>query len=320
MSELHKFIFEGLPVRGALVRLTDAWQEVLQRRAANTQTGAYAPPVSELLGEMLAAGVLMQSNIKFNGALVLQIMGDGPVKVAVAEVQSDLSLRATASVQGEVGEGVRLSEMVNVLGEGRCAITLDPKDKQPGQQAYQGVVALHGDKREKLEKISEVLEHYMLQSEQLDTRLILAADSSVAAGLLIQRMPMEGSGNLGKSNEDDLGLDEAFNRIAIFAQSLKREELLSLDADTILHRLFWEEKLLRFEPHTPKFACSCSREKVANMLHSLGSDEVESILTERENVEVGCDFCGAQYRFDAVDAAQIFTQALDQIPGSKSVQ
>jgi molecular chaperone Hsp33 len=320
MSELHKFIFDGLPVRGALVRLTDSWQEVLSRRAANTQTGAYAPPVSELLGEMLAAGVLMQSNIKFNGALVLQIMGDGPVKVAVAEVQSDLSLRATASVQGEVGAGARLSEMVNVLNQGRCAITLDPKDKQPGQQPYQGVVSLHGDKREKLEKISEVLEHYMLQSEQLDTRLILAADDKVTAGLLIQRMPMEGEGNLGRSHEDDIGLDESFNRIAIFAQSLKRQELLELDADTILHRLFWEEKLLRFEPDHPKFACSCSHERVGNMLRNLGVQEVESILAERGQVEVGCDFCGAQYRFDPVDAAQLFTQPLDHLPGSNSVQ
>jgi molecular chaperone Hsp33 len=320
MSELHKFIFDGLPVRGALVRLTDSWQEVLQRRAANSQTGAYAPAVSELLGEMLAAGALMQSNIKFNGALVLQIMGDGPVKVAVAEVQSDLSLRATASVQGEVGAGARLSEMVNVLNQGRCAITLDPKDKQPGQQPYQGVVSLHGDKREKLENISEVLEHYMLQSEQLDTRLILAADDKVAAGLLIQRMPMQGASNLEKSREDDIGLDEAFNRIAIFAQSLKRQELLELDADTILHRLFWEEKLLRFEPDHPKFSCSCSRERVSSMLRSLGAGEVESILNERDQVEVGCDFCGAQYRFDPVDAAQLFTEPLDHPPGPDSVQ
>jgi molecular chaperone Hsp33 len=320
MSELHKFIFDGLPVRGALVRLGGAWQEVLSRRAANSQTGAYAPPVSELLGEMLAAGVLMQSNIKFNGALVLQIMGDGPVKVAVAEVQSDLSLRATASVLGEVGAGARLSDMVNVLNEGRCAITLDPKDKQPGQQAYQGVVSLHGDKREKLEKISEVLEHYMLQSEQLDTRLILAADDKVAAGLLIQRMPMQGEGNLEKSREDDIGLDEAFNRIAIFAQSLKRQELLELDADTILHRLFWEEKLLRFELDHPRFACSCSRERVSSMLRNLGVEEVESILAEREHVEVGCDFCGVQYRFDAVDAAQLFTGPLNHPPGSHNVQ
>ena len=320
MSELHKFIFDGLPVRGAIVRLTDSWQQVLMRRAANTHTGAYQQPVQELIGEMTAAGVLMQSNIKFNGALVLQIMGDGPVKVAVAEVQGDLSFRATATIQGEVGAGAKLSEMVNILGQGRCAITLDPKDKQPGQQAYQGVVALHGDKREKLEKISEVLEHYMLQSEQLDTRLILAADDKVATGLLIQRMPLEGEANLGKSREDDIGIDESFNRIAIFAQSLKRQELLELDIDTILHRLFWEEKLLRFEPQTPQFACACSRERVSGMLRNLGVKEIEGILAERENVEVGCDFCGAQYRFDAVDAAQIFTELQDHPQGTSGVQ
>jgi molecular chaperone Hsp33 len=320
MSELHKFIFDGLPVRGMIVRLTDAWQEVLARRAANSN-GAYPPRVSELLGEMLAAGALMQSNIKFNGALVLQIMGDGPVKVAVAEIQSDLSLRATATVQGTVALDSKLSEMVNVQNLGRCAITLDPKDKHPGQQPYQGVVPLHGDRKEKLESLSLVLEHYMLQSEQLDTKLVLAADDKVAAGLLIQRLPVQGEKNLGeKSREDEIGIHEAFNRIALFASSLKREELLSLDVDTILHRLFWEEKVLRFEPATPRFACTCSRERVASMLHSLGMAEVESILTEQERVEVGCDFCGVQYRFDAVDAAAIFTQPLDHPPGPTTVQ
>jgi molecular chaperone Hsp33 len=320
MSELHKFIFDGLPVRGMIVRLTDAWQEVLARRAANSN-GAYPPRVSELLGEMLAAGALMQSNIKFNGALVLQIMGDGPVKVAVAEIQSDLSLRATATVQGEVALDSKLSEMVNVQNLGRCAITLDPKDKHPGQQPYQGVVPLHGDRKEKLESLSLVLEHYMLQSEQLDTKLVLAADDKVAAGLLIQRLPVQGEKNLGeKSREDEIGINEAFNRIALFAASLKREELLSLDVDTILHRLFWEEKVLRFEPAQPRFACTCSRERVASMLHSLGVAEVESILTEQDRVEVGCDFCGVQYRFDAVDAAAIFTRPLDHPPGPTTVQ
>jgi molecular chaperone Hsp33 len=320
MSELHKFIFDGLPVRGMIVRLTDAWQEVLARRAANSN-GAYPPRVSELLGEMLAAGALMQSNIKFNGALVLQIMGDGPVKVAVAEIQSDLSLRATATVQGEVALDSKLSEMVNVQNQGRCAITLDPKDKHPGQQPYQGVVPLHGDRKEKLESLSLVLEHYMLQSEQLDTKLVLAADDKVAAGLLIQRLPVQGEKNLGeKSREDEIGINEAFNRIALFAASLKREELLSLDVDTILHRLFWEEKVLRFEPAQPRFACTCSRERVASMLHSLGVAEVESILTEQDRVEVGCDFCGVQYRFDAVDAAAIFTRPLDHPPGPTTVQ
>ncbi len=302
-------------MRGLVVRLTDAWQEVLARRSANTQTGAYPPRVRELLGEMLAAGVLMQSNIKFNGALVLQIVGDGPVKIAVAEIQSDLSLRATATVQGEVAVDSKLSDMVNVLNKGRCAITLDPKDRHPGQQTYQGVVPLHGDHHEKLEQLSDVLEHYMLQSEQLDTKLVLAANDTVAAGILIQRLPMEGDKNLGRSREDDIGLDEAFNRIATFAASLKREELLGLDVDTILHRLFWEEKVLRFEPRTPRYACTCSRERVSGMLRQLGAAEVESILAERDNVEVGCDFCGVQYRYDAVDAAQVFTDVAARMPG-----
>ncbi|HQQ69551.1 MAG TPA: Hsp33 family molecular chaperone HslO, partial [Alicycliphilus sp.] len=252
MSELHKFLFEGLPVRGSIVRLTDAWTELLARRAGNTETGPYSAPVSELLGEMAAASVLMQSNIKFNGALVLQIFGDGPVKLAVAEVQSDLSLRATASVTGELPAGAGLAEMVNVGGAGRCAITLDPKDRLPGQQPYQGVVPLHGDHREKLQRLSDVLQHYMLQSEQLDTTLVLAANDQVAAGLLIQRMPLKGEANLagaaGSADEDQIGQNEDYNRIATLAASLTREELLSLDVDTILRRLFWEEKLLRFVP------------------------------------------------------------------------
>ncbi|MBA3594823.1 MAG: Hsp33 family molecular chaperone HslO [Pseudomonadota bacterium] len=322
MSELHKFIFDGLPVRGMLVRLTDAWQEILKRREA---AGGYPSEVLQLLGEMTAAGALMQSNIKFNGALVLQIFGDGPLKLAVAEVQPDLSLRATATVTGEVLPGDSLSRLVNVNNQGRCAITLDPKDKLPGRQPYQGVVPLFGDKHEKIESLGEVLEHYMLQSEQLDTKLILAADGEVAAGLLIQRLPVKGQGNLqGQSsadaNEDEIGLNEDYNRIAILASSLKREELLTLDADTLLHRLFWEEKMTRFVPSTPTFACSCSQERVSGMLRSLGTAEVESILAEQGRIDVGCEFCGAQYGFDPVDAAQIFTSPAGQLPPAPTVQ
>jgi molecular chaperone Hsp33 len=320
LSELHKFIFEGMPVRGMLVRLTDAWQDILARRAANTQTGPYPAPVRQLLGEMAAAGVLMQGNIKFNGALILQIFGDGPVKVGVVEVQPDFSLRATCTQVGEVAPEASLSQMVNLNNQGRCAITLDPKDRLPGQQPYQGVVPLFGDRGEKLESISEVLQHYMLQSEQLDTVLVLAADDQVAAGLLIQRLPVEGEGNLAGqmdsvAREAELGQSEDFSRIAILAKSLKREELLTLDAETILHRLFWEEPLARFEPLVgdsgPRFACSCSRERVGQMIRSLGTAEVESILAEQGQVEVGCDFCGAQYRFDPVDAAGLFTAAMN---------
>ncbi|HOV18413.1 MAG TPA: Hsp33 family molecular chaperone HslO [Ottowia sp.] len=329
MSELHKFIFEGLPVRGALVRLTDAWQEVLRRRAANTQTGAYPAPVQGLLGEMVAAAVLMQSGIKFDGALVMQIFGDGPVKLAVAEVQSDLRLRATASVTGAVHAGASLAELVNVRGGGRCAITLDPRLRLPGQQPYQGVVPLVDAGGAALGGIGPVVEHYMRQSEQLDTTLVLAADDNVAAGLLLQRLPVQGQHNLAQSHvageaADETNADDPFERLSLLARSLKREELLGLDADTVLHRLFWQEPLRRFEPAQgstrPRFACSCSRERVAAMLKGLGQAEVDSIVHEQGQVEVSCDFCGQQERFDAVDVARLFTPAAQQSPLPGSVQ
>jgi len=324
MSQLHKFLFNGLPVRGMLVQLTDVWQEVLKRRAANADTGAYPEAVRHLLGEMTAAAVLMQSNIKFNGALVMQIFGDGPLKLAVVEVQPDLSLRATAKVVGELGAASTLPEMVNVHNEGKCAITLDPLNKMPGQQPYQGVVPLFDDQRNKLDKFSDVLQHYMLQSEQLDTTLVLAANDTTAAGLLIQRLPVKGEGNLAAKatmdDEDEIGRNEDYNRISILAASLTADELLNLDAENILHRLFWEEKLMRFEPLAPSFACSCSRERVSNMIRSLGTAEVESILAELGQVEVGCDFCGQQYRYDAVDAAHIFTGTESQAPSTSSLQ
>lgn len=309
-----------------LVRLTDSWQEVLKRHA---QSGGYPRAVTELLGEMSAAAVLMQGNIKFNGSLVLQVFGDGPVKLAVTEVQPDFAFRTTAKVVGEVAEDAPLSRLINVNNTGCCAITLDPKDRLPGQQPYQGVVPLFGDRREKLERFSEVLEHYMLQSEQLDTRLVLAANDQMAAGLLIQRIPATGEANLSgtaaaQAREDAMGRSEDFNRIAMLAASLKREELLTLDAEILLHRLFWQEPLQRFMPVDgglrPRFACTCSRERVAAMLHSLGVDEIDSILAEQGQVQIGCDFCGAQYVFDPVDAAQLFLQRGQQPPSSTQVQ
>lgn len=325
MSELHKFIFEGLPVRGMLVRLTDGWQEILRRRRG---VGGYPPEVEQLLGQMAAAGVLMQGNIKFNGALVLQISGDGPLKLAVAEVQSDLSFRATACFGPEgrdgVAAGVSFSQLVNVDNRGRCAITLDPKDRLPGQQPYQGVVPLFDDHHEKLDKLSQVLEHYMLQSEQLDTCLVLAANSEMAAGLLIQRLPVMGQGNLAgqmdrDANEDQIGRNEDYQRIAMLAATLQPQELLSLSADQILHRLFWQEPITRFEVQQPRFACTCSRQRVSGMLRGLGRLEVEQILAEQGRVEVGCDFCGVLYHFDAVDSAQIFTGPTDQPPAPGGV-
>lgn len=326
MSELHKFIFEGLPVRGMLVRLTDAWTEILRRRA-DGPSGAYPLPVQHLLGEMMAAGVLMHGSVKFDGALILQVFGDGPVKVAVAEVQPDLGVRATIKIQGELPADATLPTMLNVHGQGRCAVTLDPRDRQPGQQPYQGVVPLSDADGRPLASVAEALQLYMRQSEQLDTTLILAADDKVAAGLLIQRLPVEGEANLQGEAQDEARaaeLADAYPRVATLASSLKREELLGLDVDTILRRLFWEEKLQRFEPqqgeHGPRFSCTCSRVRVSAMIRGLGEPEARDIIAERGLIEVDCDFCGQGYRFDDIDVTQLFTQVQDQPPSSSSVQ
>lgn len=324
VSEFHKFIFEGMPVRGMIVRLDDAWQEVLKRRAVSS-TGPYPAAVQQMLGEMTAAGALMQGNIQFNGALVMQIQGDGPVKLAVAEIQSDLRLRATVTLRGEVPPGAGLTDLVNRHGQGRCAITLDPLGRQPGQQPYQGVVPLSDDHAQPLQKLSEVLELYMRQSEQLETKLVLACNDQLAAGLLIQRLPIQGSGNLEglppAQRAEIEQLEEDYKRIATLAASLKAEELLGLDVDTILHRLFWEEKLQRFEPTlVPRFHCTCSRERVSQMIQSLGEDEARDIIAEQNSITVDCDFCGSRYVFDSVQTSQIFTEPEDSPPSSPSIQ
>jgi len=318
MSEIHKFLFDGLPLKGAIVRLTDSWQEVLRRRAANTQTGPWPQPVAELLGQMLAAGCLMQSGIKFNGALVLQMQSAGPVQLAVAEVQNDFALRATATVQAEVDlpAGASLGQM---LPQGQCAVTLDPRDRRPGQQPYQGVVALKNAQGEDLPTLAQALASYMLYSEQLDTYFVLAANAHTAAGIMLQRLPIKGEGNLeGRSALSQEDMQEACARIASHTMSLKAEELLSLDVDTILHRLYWEEKLLRFHPtesdSAPHFACTCSRARVATMLQNLGAGEAQDILAEQGQIEIGCDFCGAQYRFDAVDVGALFQATTQDWP------
>ena len=326
MSQIQKFLFDGLPVRGVIVRLTDAWQEVLKRRANNPESGAYPTPVRTMLGEMVAGSVLLQSSIRFNGALVLQMQGDGPVKMAVAEVLPNLGLRATASMVGDIEPDAGLAELVNAHGKGRCAITLDPLDRQAGQQPYQGIVPLADVDGQPLPNVARALENYMCSSEQLETTLLLAANEHVATGLLLQRLPMEGAGNLAGTAAADVADDEEshFQRLAVLAQSLTRQELLELDIDTILHHLFWNEQILRFAPDSsdpvPHFHCNCSAERVANMLRSLGQEEVESILAEQGFVHVDCNFCGQPYRFDPVETKQIFTPAVQQPPTSQQAQ
>ncbi len=330
MSELHKFIFEGLPVRGAIVRLTDSWQEILSRRELHTGdevgSGKYPEIVQNLLGEMTAAAVLMQSNIKFNGSLILQVMGGekrdmSPIKLAVVEVKSDLSFRTTAKVVHAVSNNESFSQLINAGNQARCAITLDPEVKFQGQQPYQSIVPLYGDQGDPLESFASVLEHYMLQSEQLDTKLVLAANNEIAVGILIQRMPIKGENNLAGAftsteNEDQIGKNEDFNRIAMLTASIKAEELLTLSIDDILHRLFWQEPVARYEPTNPapKFQCTCSRERVASTIRSLGQTETERMIEERDGIQVNCDFCGQSYSFDVIDAAMLFVPAESVVP------
>ena len=292
---LQKFIFDNAAVRGELVEISDTWREIQARHG-------YPKAVRSVLGEMVAAGALLSANLKFNGSIVMQIHGDGPVRLLVVECDADLKMRATAKLAPdvEVADDASLSDMFNVNGKGRFVITLDPADKVPGQQPYQGVVPLDG------EDMASVIENYMLRSEQMDTRLWLAADDKVARGLLLQKLPRH-SGKEDQTKQATEAEDlETWNRAAMLGQTVKREELLSTDISTLLHRLFWEETIRVFDPLHPQFHCSCNREKVGSMLKMLGQDEVESALTELGELGINCDFCGKHYAFDKVDCAQLF--------------
>lgn len=314
MSNLQKFLFEGRPVRGAIVRLDDVWLEIQQRRAAS---GAFAPVVNELLGEMSAAALLLQASIKFNGAVVLQIQGDGPLKLAVAEAQPDWGVRCTATLTGEPSEGAAWNDWVNATGKGICALTLDPKDRLPGQTPYQGLVPMVDEHGAPLKNFSQAISTYMKQSEQLDTLMLLAANEHCAFGLMLQHMPATGEHNLAatsatRADSDGMGANDAFEHLAMLAMSLQREEMLQLDTDTLLRRLFWQEPLVRLPAMDagvalqPHFACRCSRERVSGMLVNLGAEEVQSVVAEQGHVNVTCEFCGQPYVFDAVDAAALF--------------
>lgn len=292
---LQKFIFENAAVRGEFVEISDTWREVQARHS-------YPPAVKTVLGEMLAAAALLSANLKFNGAIIMQIHGDGPVKLMVVECDSELRLRATAKLAegAHVADDATLTSLLNATGKGRFVITLDPMDKMPGQQPYQGIVPLDG------EDMATVIENYMLRSEQLDTRLWIAADANVSRGLLLQKLPRH-SGKDDQTKQASEAEDlETWNRAVMLASTLKQEELLTADIQTLMSRLFWEETIRVFDPAHPRFYCSCTREKVGNMLKMLGTDEVEAALEDLGALEINCDFCGKHYAFDKVDCAQLF--------------
>jgi molecular chaperone Hsp33 len=292
---LQKFIFENAAVRGELVEISDTWREIQARHD-------YPPAVRAVLGEMVAASALLSANLKFNGSIVMQIHGDGPVRLLVVECDARLRLRATAKLASDavLADDASLSQLLNVHGKGRFVITLDPQDKVPGQQPYQGIVPLDGA------DMATVLENYMLRSEQMETRLWLAADDRISRGLLLQKLPrtLTGEGEVKQATEEeDL---ETWNRAVLLGATLKRDELLSTDIQTLMKRLFWEETIRVFDPLHPQFHCSCTREKVGEMLKMLGREEVESALADLGQLGINCDFCGKHYAFDAVDCAQLF--------------
>lgn len=278
-DSLQRFLLENTPVRGEIVHLDATWRAVLERRN-------YPARLQSLLGEMMAAAALLSATLKFDGSLIMQMQGNGPVKLLVVEATSGQTLRATAKWDGEIPQG----DFSTLLGEGRFVISIVPEG---GAQTYQGIVGIEGD------SVARVLEHYMEQSEQLETRMWLASDSRQAAGMLLQKLPAAPSQDA-----------DAWNRATQLGGTIKPDELLALPATKIIHRLYHEEDVRLFDPRPVAFRCSCSRDRVTSMLRMLGREEVQSIIEERKSVEVDCEFCGRHYAFDAVDAEQVFAADL----------
>ena len=281
---LYRFLFENAPIRGELVHLDQSWQSVLTRHD-------YPERLRNMMGELTAAAVLLAATLKLRGSLVLQIIGKGAIRLLVVECTGDMQLRATAKWSGDLSEG----SFADLVGDGRFAITLDPKDGGP---TYQGIVELHGD------SVTDVLQNYMTQSEQLETRLWLAADGQHAGGMLLQKLPE----NIKQNHYADAD-DDAWERAQTLADTLQQEELLQLSPEQVLHRLYHEEDIRLFEAQPVTFHCTCSRDSVANMFKMLGREEVESILAEQGGMEVHCEFCNQRYVFDKVDAELIFVEA-----------
>jgi molecular chaperone Hsp33 len=278
-DSLQHFLFENTPIRGNIVHLNHTYQQVLQHQTLPIV-------LKQALGELMAASALLSATLKMEGAMVLQLQSKGALKLLVVECSSALEMRATAKWAGEItGE-----TFLDLIQNGQFVITLDPKQGE----AYQGIVPIEG------ETISGMLESYMLRSQQIDTSLWLHCDGENASGMLLQKLPEQ-------MEQDHLYQDhDAWNRLNHLATTVTNSELQNLGPEQLLTRLFFDEEVRLFESKPTQFNCSCSKTKVGAMLRMLGVDEVNSILAERENIEVNCDFCNKQYVFDVVDAAALF--------------
>ena len=286
---LHRFLFDHFPIRGHLVHLDAAWRALIEHRE-------YPDTIRETLGEAVVASLLLAATIKFDGVLSLQLRGDGPMHLLLAQCTSGLGVRGLARYRE--GEGVSGSHKINeLIGNGNLTVTLETDDSA---QRYEGIVPIEG------ERLADSLQAYFQNSEQLPTRLWLHADAQGASGMLLQKLP--GASSLPPA--DAALVEDAWRRVQLIADTLTPEELRTLADAEILHRLFNEDDLRLFEPSPVYFRCRCSRERVASMLQGLGEAETRSVIAERGKVEVHCDFCNRAYVFDAVDVEQLFKAAV----------
>lgn len=271
-----RFMFEHGAARGEITHLQESYQHILARKN-------YPLILQSILGELAAAAIIMSATLKFEGILVIQARGNGPVSLIAVESTHEKDIRAIARWEGELSPTATLKEL---LGDGYLVITIDPTNGE----RYQGIVALEKN------TLAASLEDYFQTSEQLPTKLWLASGNGKAAGMLLQILPESSATNDR----------EAWNRTVQLANTLTPEELLSLDAEIVLYRLFHEEKVRGFGRNNVQFHCSCSRDRTANVLKSLGLAEVESLLEEKGSVEINCEFCGASYHFDSIDVSVLF--------------
>lgn len=276
-DRLFRFIIENTHVRGEMVHLDASWQAVLQR--AN-----YPEVIRTQLGEALAACVLLTATIKFEGVLILQIRGDGPLHLLVAQATSEGAIRGIARWHDEVPAG----NLHAIFGNAQMVITIEPPKHKTGVAPYQGIVTLEG------EKLGHAIENYFRQSEQLSTRLWLAADAQTCGGFLLQELP-------GATPDTD-----AWPRTTQLADTLTSDEILHLPATAVLHRLFHEENVRLFDAEPVCFRCSCSRQRIDAILLSMGADDSRQILQEQGKVSIDCEFCNAHYDYDAVDIDALF--------------
>jgi molecular chaperone Hsp33 len=285
----QRFLFDDSDIRGELVGLTDSYSHVLAKHT-------YPQPVAQLLGELLAAASLLIGTLKFEGLLILQARSSGAVPLLMVECSSEGELRGIARYHAEqITADANLREL---MPDGVLAMTVDPKSGQ----RYQGIVDLEGD------TLADCLTNYFATSEQLPTRFWLSADGQRARGLLLQQLPAD---RLKEADEREA----SWQHTMALADTLKAEELLGLDNETLLHRLYHQEALRLFDPRDLQFRCSCSRERSSRALISLGQADAEALVQEHGgSVEIDCQFCNERYLFDAADVLQLFIDGSIEAP------